>query len=311
MRASEYCSGNYADQHPFAGEGQFYKGNLHTHTTLTDGCMDPKPTLEKYRAGGYDFISITDHFIYTNTDEWNVDGLLLFPGVEVNYDDKEHYLFDHLVGVLLDPEGGYEHGKELKPFPPSVGWSVQRMIDELKRTGHFVIYAHPNWSHRDASTLCQYENVDAMEIYNTCCDLRFACGYSDHIYDTLLQRGKKWNIVATDDTHTPECFCGGWICVKAKEKTHAAIAEALRAGRYYASNGPEIYDYKIENGIVSVDCSPADKVYFVTYDHWGKTVVGEGMTHAEFKLRGDESFLRIAVKDAKGNFAYTQPMYFY
>ena len=73
MRASEYCSGNYADQHPFAGEGQFYKGNLHTHTTLTDGCMDPKPTLEKYRAGGYDFISITDHFIYTNTDEWNVD----------------------------------------------------------------------------------------------------------------------------------------------------------------------------------------------------------------------------------------------
>ena len=87
--------------------------------------------------------------------------------------------------------------------------------------------------------------------------------------------------------------------------------EALRAGRFYASNGPQIFDYSLKDGVVSIDCSPVQSVAFVTYDHWGRTTCGENLTHAEFKLRGDETFLRIQIRDEKGNFAYTQPMFFF
>lgn len=308
MRASAYLKGNYADRFPFGGEGVFLKGNLHTHTTVTDGPLDPEETIRRYKAAGYDFLSLTDHFIYTALPDQG--GLTLLPGVEINYDDKDHYLFDHLVAIG-DQNGGFAHGEEVKPVPDSSGWGVQRMINLLHETGHFVIYAHPHWSHRDAAHIAALHGIDAMEIYNTCCDVRFACGYSDQIYDDVLMRGQNPFALCTDDTHTPECIGGGWVCVKARENSRAAILEALRAGRFYASNGPQIFDYSLKDGVVSIDCSPVQSVAFVTYDHWGRTTRGENLTHAEFKLRGDETFLRIQIRDEKGNFAYTQPMFFF
>jgi hypothetical protein len=313
MRASEYCRADYSDRHPLGdGSGQFYKGNLHTHTTVTDGAFSQQETVDRYRQAGYDFLSLTDHYIYTRGEDLQTGDLVLFPGVEINYDDKEHYLFDHLVGILTRPQcGGYADGEEVKPYPPSSGWSVQRMINALRQTGHFVIYAHPHWSHRDARDLAALEGIDAVEVYNTCCDVRFACGYSDQHYDGLLMRGKQALAVCTDDTHTPECFFGGWICVYAAQKTHEAIAQALHAGRFYASNGPQIFDYRLQNGEVCVTCSPASSISFITYDHWGRTLRGQDMTHASFKLRGDESFVRVQVQDAHGAVAYTQPMFFY
>ena len=307
MRASSYKTGNYADQHPFEGEGVFLKGNLHTHTTATDGKLTQEEILTRYAAAGYDFLSITDHYLYTNR---NAEELILFPGVEINYDDKEHYSFDHIVGVLLDPDGGYPDGLEVAPYPPAAPWSVQRMIDELRSTGHFVIYAHPSWSRRDLTSLAHLEGYDAIEVYNTCCDL-VGAGYADQHYDSLILHGKRPFAVCTDDTHTEDCLFGGWVCVKARERSREAIAEALRAGRFYTSQGPEIYDYVLKDGIVTVDCSPASAVRFITYDHWGKTVRGNGITHAQFRLRGDEYALRIEIVDEKGLRAFSQPLYFY
>ena len=79
MRASAYLKGNYADRFPFGGEGVFLKGNLHTHTTVTDGPLDPEETIRRYKAAGYDFLSLTDHFIYTALPDQG--GLTLLPGV--------------------------------------------------------------------------------------------------------------------------------------------------------------------------------------------------------------------------------------
>ena len=307
MRATTYQTGNYSDQHPFEGDGLFLRGNLHTHTTATDGKLSFDEICDAYAGAGYDFLSVTDHYIYTRKDS---DKLILFPGVEINYDDKEHYSFDHIVAVLLDPDGGYPDGEEVVPVPPAAPWAVQRMIDQLRAKGHFIIYAHPTWSRRDASTLSHLEGIDALEVYNTCCDLT-AAGYSDQHYDGLLMRGKHLFAVCTDDTHTSDCLFGGWICVKAKERSREAIAQALKAGRFYASQGPQIYDYRLEDGVVSVDCSPASCIRFVTYDHWGKSLRGEAMTRGEFKLRRDEYMLRIEVIDEQGRRAFTQPLYFF
>ena len=41
--------------------GNWYKGNLHMHTTVSDGALDPVEAINIYREAGYDFIAITDH----------------------------------------------------------------------------------------------------------------------------------------------------------------------------------------------------------------------------------------------------------
>ncbi|MEZ5864214.1 MAG: hypothetical protein R3D25_09185 [Geminicoccaceae bacterium] len=48
---------------PFANRGRFLKGNIHTHTNLSDGALPPTEVINRYRSAGYDFLSITDHFL--------------------------------------------------------------------------------------------------------------------------------------------------------------------------------------------------------------------------------------------------------
>ncbi|MCS7071619.1 MAG: hypothetical protein NZM00_08945, partial [Anaerolinea sp.] len=48
---------------PFDLPGRFWRGNLHTHTTRSDGTRSPEFVCRYYRALGYDFLSVTDHML--------------------------------------------------------------------------------------------------------------------------------------------------------------------------------------------------------------------------------------------------------
>jgi predicted metal-dependent phosphoesterase TrpH len=37
------------------------RGNLHAHTTFSDGVKEPAQLVAAYEALGYDFLAITDH----------------------------------------------------------------------------------------------------------------------------------------------------------------------------------------------------------------------------------------------------------
>lgn len=39
----------------------WYKGNLHTHTTNSDGAYTPEKTIALYKSKDYDFLALTDH----------------------------------------------------------------------------------------------------------------------------------------------------------------------------------------------------------------------------------------------------------
>ncbi|MFM7705721.1 MAG: PHP domain-containing protein, partial [Rubrivivax sp.] len=47
----------------FARPGRFYKGNLHTHSTNSDGVLEAGEVCRRYRERGYDFICLSDHFL--------------------------------------------------------------------------------------------------------------------------------------------------------------------------------------------------------------------------------------------------------
>jgi hypothetical protein len=48
---------------PFGKPGTFRKGNIHTHSTASDGELEPEEVCRRYRDGGYDFVAITDHYL--------------------------------------------------------------------------------------------------------------------------------------------------------------------------------------------------------------------------------------------------------
>ena len=37
------------------------KGNIHSHSTFSDGSLTPEQMKDAYRHHGYDFLAVTDH----------------------------------------------------------------------------------------------------------------------------------------------------------------------------------------------------------------------------------------------------------
>ena len=101
---------------------------------------------------------------------------------------------------------------------------------------------------------------------------------------------------------------GGFVQIAAESLTYGAVIEALEAGRFYWSQGPELRGLTLEDGVLRVKTSPVEKI-FVTVEGRDsyKAVVspGETLTQAEFPLTGDEGWFRIQVRDARGLFAGT------
>ena len=67
----------------FTQQGNWYKGNLHTHTTASDGTITQEETVRIYKEhGGYDFLALTEHNTYTNTTKYDTENFITIPGAE-------------------------------------------------------------------------------------------------------------------------------------------------------------------------------------------------------------------------------------
>src|SRR5947207_13106587 len=66
------------------------RGNLHAHTTFSDGVLPPEGLIAEYETLGYDFLAITDHDALITEGYWEAIAklapkLLLFSGVELSW----------------------------------------------------------------------------------------------------------------------------------------------------------------------------------------------------------------------------------
>ena len=77
-------------QLPFNQPGRFWKGNLHTHCTASDGTLSAEVVCQRYREAGYDFLAITDHFMQrydfpiTDTRPYRGEGFTTILGAELH-----------------------------------------------------------------------------------------------------------------------------------------------------------------------------------------------------------------------------------
>ena len=97
------------------------------------------------------------------------------------------------------------------------------------------------------------------------------------------------------------------------ENKVSAILSALRVGAFYASCGPEIYDFRVEDGVATVECSPVVQIQFrhlrVPYP-MAVAPAGESVTSHSVRLRAGTNYIRAVVMDAQGRRAWTNPIFF-
>ena len=86
-------------------------------------------------------------------------------------------------------------------------------------------------------------------------------------------------------------------------------------GNYYMSSGPEIKDWKIINGRAQVKCSPVYRIDFIAGNHVndGTSYVEKNfedkMTERDYRLKGDETYVRVQCTDRYGRTAWSNPLY--
>lgn len=285
-------------------EGVWLRGNLHMHTNRSDGRLAPEEAIAMYEQGGYDFIAVTDHWVYHDGGKTE-KGMLLLSGCEYDVGEDVVEGLYHIVSIGAHEKPQIAKREDLGP---------QEIIDAINASGGLAILAHPAWSLNSPETVRKMHGIFGTEIYNTTCS--YACSfsnarpYSGIFVDQLAARGILLPCVASDDAHRYDMDpMKSYVMVHAKAKTAEAIMEALRAGNFYATQGPEI-SMVIEHGIAKVRCSPASYVIFHSNAAWNpqRVTMGEHITEASCTIKPNETFIRAEVVDAQGRMAFTSPV---
>ena len=284
----------------WAGFGRWLKGNVHTHTTQSDGRLAPEEIGRAYGKLGYDFVFLTDHNKFTACPGAGPRPLLI-TAVEIGFAHRGHAY--HFVCL------GVKEAWDSRSFK-----SPLHLLERARREKVFVIQAHPYWC-GTPSARCVYPGKTAcpgVEVYNTVCDLTKAKGYSSVHWDELLDAGHRMLGFAVDDTHHASHIGGGWIMLKAAGCSAGAILQAIRAGRFYSTQGPEIKSVKIRGREIRVACSPAARINFVSNRYRGACFfAGKGaLRGAAWSVPEDCRYVRIELADKTGKMAWSNPFYF-
>ncbi len=296
---------------PFRQSGRFFRGNLHAHSTVSDGALDPGSLIDAYRRNGYDFIAVTDHFRdrfgfpITDTREFRDSEFTTILGAELHPAALENGEDWHIlaVGLPLDFPAA---------SPDEDGPTLSR---RARDAGAFVAIAHPHWYSATMNDARSIEAAHAVEIFNMTCHMANDRGYGWYMADLLLAEGRKLLAIATDDTHAkperPDMFAG-WVMVKAERLDPDSLLDAIKAGHFYSSQGPLIHDIVIsdDRSTVTVETSPASSIQVCGRAQRTRDVHGNGITSCTIDLdRVQNDYFRVTVIDSRGKRAWSNPIW--
>lgn len=277
----------------------WYKGNLHTHTTRSDGRCTPEALVELYHRNGYDFIAMTDHW-NPSKNETAPNGLLLMAGCEYNFGTEPVEGVFHIVGIGMAQTPAIERNIALSQAQPA--------IDAIHRNGGVAILAHPAWSLNTEAQIRSLHGLDGVEIYNTTSGVPWNCRpYSGEVVDQLAARDCFIPCMAADDAHHYDGDeCRSYIMVRAEALTHDAIRKSLLRGDFYATQGPN-FAWSIADGVLTIHTTPVEQVVFFDNLLWNghRVMRGCGMTEIRYSIPKDERFLRLELTDAAGCTAWS------
>ena len=267
---------------PFTLPGRFWRGNLHTHSNLSDGAWALDEVVNAYKRNGYDFLMMSEHFTHhfnypiADTRRHRGNDFTTILGAELHAPVTSAGEWWHILaaGLPLDfaPVKKGETGPQI----------ARRAVD----AGAFVGIAHPAWSQLTIEDGRALSFAHAVEIYNHGCAVECDRGEGFYLHDQLLNEGHRLSAFATDDAHFKSAdHFGGWVQVKAESLDPEDLLRALKKGHYYASQGPQLHDITLSGDDLTVTCSPVDTIAIVCGISRTAVQTGRAITSATLSMR--------------------------
>ena len=276
-----------------------YKIGLHIHTQRSDGKLSYEDVIAEYKKNGYDAVAVTDHWKWNSNGEAN--GLTIISGAEYNIGGNNA----GGIGVYHILAIGCESEPDCKTDD-----TVQGLVEKIHEKHGIAVLAHPAWSLNSPEDLIRLEGVDMTEIYNTVSGVHESDRpYSGLIIDTAASRGKIIPIHAADDSHYYDGTdnCVAYVIAYAKSSSVDDILDALRAGDFYSTTGPDIDVKKGADGNIYIKTSSVVKIAVHSNIVWANEHVtrGVGITEKIYTPKEKESFVRVEATDVYGRTAWS------
>lgn len=228
---------------------------LHAHTTWSDGTLTVRELVDLVGVRGFDVLCVTDHVVRTD-DPWlgtrssgevgvtreryaayraeladeaaraeSLYDLLLLPGLELTYNDRDPHRAAHAVAVGL-----HEH--------VDVDQGIEGAVRDAARAGAALVAAHPyrgERAHVEARLTQRWAQDDGFRQLAH----RFELFNRDQLFGWVAE--ERLPCVATGDVHRPSHVVG-WKTLVPCAKNAAAVIEYLRSPR-------PVYLARVEYGI--------------------------------------------------------------
>jgi len=223
---------NYPADHVVKPEAGWYKGELHAHSTESDGQLPVEDVVQAARDVGLDFLAMSEHFTIS---QWRKlaplvnDRLALLRSCEIT----SHHGHANLHGIH----------KWVDVYVDRPGWDMNQAADAVHaQSGLFCINHAFSGSLSWRAYDFDWSKADLLEIYHNLEGPNN--NFQPPLWDHHLRVGRRLVGVGGIDTHHPlqGIHRLGQVVtwVHASELSEKGIIEGLRRGRVYASRGPEL-----------------------------------------------------------------------
>ena len=319
----------------------FYKANLHCHSTNSDGFMTPEEVKETYKSKGYSIVAYTDHEHLIDNSHLNDDEFLTITSCELAIKDgpmdvrpskNKMMKVCHLNIYAKDPKNvdtpcyhpAYDYYKAseeakakiyytCKPYERIYGHEgISEVIRIANEKGFLVCYNHPAWSLENARDYLGYKGLWGVEVFNSCSHGSGQFEYDIHAYEDFLREGEKTACVSTDDTHREKDAFGGWVMINADKLDYNTIIDAMEKHNLYASMGPVIKELYVEDNKAYLTFEKGEYAVMSTMGRRVAKQLAEnpdGENKVEFEIRPEDGYIRFDVVDKNEKRANTSAYY--
>jgi hypothetical protein len=215
-----------------------YRGDLHIHSSRSDGREPPAHVAARCREIGLDFVALTDHRQYAPSLEAiaafadaPID-IALFPGEEVHAPGNPIHIVNFggafSVNALFADRETYDRevaGRqaELGPLPPTLApymvASSEWIFAKIRAAGGLGIFAHPYWFSNQTyaipealvDVLIERQPYDALEVVGGYPPLEMGSNNLQSArYYAEVGRGRRIPAVGVSDAHGCHRELFGW-----------------------------------------------------------------------------------------------------
>lgn len=142
-----------------AGRGRgWYRGDCHVHSARSQGGeLTPEQLAAAARAGGLDFIAITEHNTADTHGAWGQlagDDLLVILGQEVTTLTGHWLALGIGPGQVVEWRYGVRHGV------------IGRYLSQVRQAGGLCVAAHPHAPYPGGVFMYPFDGFDAVEVWN-------------------------------------------------------------------------------------------------------------------------------------------------